>query len=378
VKSAFLRLSVALLLLPAARAARGEAVWALGNHLALLDAGTRTLVAPVATVTGTEDGTLSGVASNPANGNIYAIAYATDPDRTLVFRIDSSTGVATEGPTILGHRLSDIAYGANGKLYGVSTPCDFEDPSALFEINLQNGEATKKAQLDDGGGCLSPSYGALASNPQDGNLYYASFTGNDETFVQRIALSNFAVSTVIPADDAGVFPTAMVFRPDGSALLAEQSFFSSLSLTQGIADLGTASTVTAAGNVPHPAVGLSPANLACTPSPTAVCLNRGRFKVSVKYDARQTGNGQGAGKVLLESRDATKFWFFDPSNVELLVKVLDGCALNGKFWVFSAGLTNVGVELTVVDSKNSAQKVYNSPPNTTYSPKLDTGAFSCP
>jgi hypothetical protein len=370
--------AIALLLLPAARPARGEAVWALGNHLALLDAATRTLVAPVATVAGTAEGTLSGVASNPANGTIYAIAYASDPDRTLVFRIDSSTGVATEGPTILGHRLSDIAYGANGKLYGVSTPCDFDDPAALFEINVQNGTVTKKAQLDDGGGCLSPSYGALAANPQDGDLYYASFTGDDETFVQRIALSNFAVSTVLPADDAGVFPTAMVFRPDGTALLAEQSFFSSLSLANGIADLGSASTVTAAGNVTHPAVGLSPANLACTPAPTAVCLNRGRFKVSVKYDARQTGNGQGSGKVLLESRDATKFWFFDPSNVELLVKVLDGCALNGKFWVFSAGLTNVGVELTVVDSKNSAQKVYNSPPNTTYSPKLDTGAFSCP
>src|SRR4029079_8430467 len=139
----------------------------------------------------------------PANGNIYAIAYATDPDRTLVFRIDPSTGVATEGPTVLGHRLSDIAYGANGKLYGVSTPCDFEDPSALFEINLQNGEATKKAQLDDGGGCLSPAYGGLAPDPQHGNLYYASCTANDEPFVQRIALAGFAVSTVIAADDAG-------------------------------------------------------------------------------------------------------------------------------------------------------------------------------
>jgi hypothetical protein len=52
--------------------------------------------------------------------------------------------------------------------------------------------------------------------------------------------------------------------------------------------------------------------------------------------------------------------------------------LNNKFWVFSAGLTTVGVELTVVDSKNGAQKVYTSPQGTTYSPKLDTSAFSCP
>jgi hypothetical protein len=130
--------------------------------------------------------------------------------------------------------------------------------------------------------------------------------------------------------------------------------------------------------VSHPAIGLAPAVLACQPSPTAVCLNRGRFRVSVKYDARQSGNGQGAGKVLLESRDAAKFWFFDAANVELLVKVLDGCGLNNKFWVFSAGLTNVGVELTVTDSKNGTTRVYTNPQNKSYPPSFDTSAFSCP
>ncbi len=370
--------SALLLALLAAQPARGAAIWALGNHLALLDAANRSLVAPVATVTGTAEGTLSGVAAHPTSGVVYASAYATDPDRTLLFRVDTATGAVTEFPNVIGHRFSDIAFAANGKLYGVSTPCDFNDPATLFEINLQNGAATLKAQLDEGGGCLSPAYGALAVNPQNGDLYYASFNADDETFVQRIHLNNFAVETVLAGDPAGVFPTGMVFRADGTALVAEQSLFFSLSFPGGIDELGSVATATPAGNVSHPAIGLAPAVLACQPSPTAVCLNRGRFRVSVHYDARQSGNGQGAGNVLLESRDATKFWFFDASNVELLVKVLDGCGLNNKFWVFSAGLTNVGVELTVVDTKTGTPKVYSNPQNKNYPPNFDTSAFSCP
>lgn len=374
-------LGLALLLagvafLGAPTAGRTESIWALGNHLALLDAATRALVAPVAPITGTAEGTLSGVAAHPTSGNVYAAAYATDPDRTLIFRLDTTTGAVTEFPNVVGHRLSDIAFAGNGKLYGVSTPCDFDDPSTLFEINLQNGAATERAALSQGGGCFSPSYGALALHP-NGDLYYASFTLADETFVQRIRLDNFNVETVLAGDPAGVFPTGMVFRPNGTALLAEQSFFYSLALPGGLTPLGPATTATLAGNVSHAAAGLAPAAVGCQASPTAVCLNRGRFRVSAKYDASQTGNGQGAGRVLLESRDSTKFYFFDATNVELIVKVLDGCGINNKFWVFSAGLTNVGVELTVTDTKTGANKVYTSPQKKNYAPNFDTSAFPC-
>jgi len=356
--------------------ATADSVWALGSHLALLDDATQALLAPVATLTGTSEGTLSGVAAHPTNGTVYAIAYAVEPDRTLLFRVDTTTGAVTEFPNIVGHRLSDIAFAGN-KLYGVSTPCDDQDPAALFEINIQNGNASKKADLSEGGGCISPAYGALALHP-NGDLYYASFNDADETFVQRIDLSDFSLDLVLPGDEAGVFPTAMAFRDGGSALLAEQSFFYTLELPGGIEPLGAVSTSTPAGKVSHPAVGLAPATLDCQPSANAVCLQRGRFKVSAKYNATQSGNGQGSGKVLLESHDATKFWFFDPSNVELLVKVLDGCGLNNKFWVFSAGLTNVGVELTVTDSETGISKVYNNPQNKNYPPTFDSSAFSCP
>ena len=44
-----------------------------------------------------------------------------------------------------------------------------------------------------------------------------------------------------------------------------------------------------------------------------------------------------------------------------------------------SGLTNVGVTVTVTDTKTGAVKTYNSPINKTFAPVLDTSAFAtCP
>ena len=54
------------------------------------------------------------------------------------------------------------------------------------------------------------------------------------------------------------------------------------------------------------------------------------------------------------------FWFFDPANIELLVKMLDGSDINGYYWVFLGSLTNVSFELTVSDLETGTVKVYNN------------------
>ncbi len=43
------------------------------------------------------------------------------------------------------------------------------------------------------------------------------------------------------------------------------------------------------------------------------------------------------------------FWFFDPGNVEVSLKLLDGRPINGHFWVFASSLTDRPFTLTVVD-----------------------------
>jgi hypothetical protein len=111
-------------------------------------------------------------------------------------------------------------------------------------------------------------------------------------------------------------------------------------------------------------------------SATALCLSNGRFKVSATW---QTSTGSGNGTAVDLTSDTGYFWFFAASNVELVVKVLNACALNNQFWVFSGGLTNVAVTLTVTDTQTGAVRNYQNPQSTAYQPVQDTSAFAtCP
>jgi 6-phosphogluconolactonase len=115
----------------------------------------------------------------------------------------------------------------------------------------------------------------------------------------------------------------------------------------------------------------------CTASATVMCLNNGRFKVSATFDAGASGSGNAQAVGL--TADTGYLWFFNASNVEAIVKVLNGCGLNSHYWVFAGGLTNVQVTLTVKDTPTGITRTYTNPANTTYQPIQDTSAFaSCP
>jgi hypothetical protein len=59
--------------------------------------------------------------------------------------------------------------------------------------------------------------------------------------------------------------------------------------------------------------------------------------------------------------DTGYFWFFDPDNVETIVKVLDGTGLNGHHWVFYGALSNVEYTLTATDALTGASQRYFNP-----------------
>jgi hypothetical protein len=119
-----------------------------------------------------------------------------------------------------------------------------------------------------------------------------------------------------------------------------------------------------------------PSTLPCLPSTTASCLY-GRFKIEVTYDATPN-NGTGPGNVVLESDKSVKFTFFDPANIEMIMKILDACALNSKWWVFAGGLTDVGVAIKVTDTATGLFKNYSSKKGNLFQPFADTSAFPCP
>ena len=108
-----------------------------------------------------------------------------------------------------------------------------------------------------------------------------------------------------------------------------------------------------------------------------LCVNGHRFSVRADW---QTGSGtSGAGRPIPMTSETGYFWFFDPANVEAVVKVINGCALNGRYWVFAGGLTDVKVDLTVTDFENGAVKTYTNPQGKAFLPIQDTSAFAtCP
>lgn len=116
----------------------------------------------------------------------------------------------------------------------------------------------------------------------------------------------------------------------------------------------------------------------CTPDDTTLCLNQGRFQVRLAW--RRPNGETGVGHAVpFGSDDSGLLWFFTASNWEMLIKVLNGCGLNQRYWVFFAAVTNVQFTLTITDTDTGVSKTYENPQGMTAQTKTDTGAFAtCP
>jgi PKD repeat protein len=124
-------------------------------------------------------------------------------------------------------------------------------------------------------------------------------------------------------------------------------------------------------------VTIAPAATTCVPETTTLCLNGGRFQVTAAWRSLDGRSDNGTGTLL--TPDSGYFWFFDAANVEVVVKALNGCVINSNYWVFAAGLTDVEVTLTVLDTNNGTVQTYVNPLGTAFEPIQDTKAFAtCP
>jgi Calcineurin-like phosphoesterase len=114
------------------------------------------------------------------------------------------------------------------------------------------------------------------------------------------------------------------------------------------------------------------------PDTASLHLRQGRFNAEATW--RDFDGNTGAARVAGPAADASGlFWFFSPQNWELLVKVLDGCAVNHRVWVFAAGTTNVAYTLTVTDTQTGKTARYENPLGRRSPAVTDTSAFDiCP
>jgi hypothetical protein len=118
--------------------------------------------------------------------------------------------------------------------------------------------------------------------------------------------------------------------------------------------------------------------LPATTTTTTLSLNSSRFRVTLAARDQRTGN-TGSGQAIPQN---DMFGYFsipaltaDASNPEVFVKVLDGSGVNGYFWVFYGGLTDLEYNITVTDSRTGRVKVYNKAAGSACG-GFDTTAFS--
>ncbi|HEX2253286.1 MAG TPA: fibronectin type III domain-containing protein [Thermoanaerobaculia bacterium] len=121
-----------------------------------------------------------------------------------------------------------------------------------------------------------------------------------------------------------------------------------------------------------PATAVTGAAGTCTPDAETLCLLDGRFAVSV--DWTNQGNGEsGDGQAVPGTDQTGYFWFFNPANIELVVKVLDSPATNS-YWFFYGSLSDREYQISVTDTVSGETKTYHNAPGNRCG-QFDTDAF---
>jgi hypothetical protein len=113
--------------------------------------------------------------------------------------------------------------------------------------------------------------------------------------------------------------------------------------------------------------------------PTVACLGADdRFEVTLQFVENEGVQPQAAQANELTS-DTGYFTFFDPTNVEVFVKVLAACGINQHYWVFAGGATDRGVEILVRDTNNGLARRETSTLGQKFDTKNNTSALpTCP
>ncbi len=113
----------------------------------------------------------------------------------------------------------------------------------------------------------------------------------------------------------------------------------------------------------------------CVASGTVLCLNDDRFHLEARW--RNFDGDGGVGNVVTLTDDTGAFYWVDPQNIEVTIKVLDGREINNHFWVFYGALSNLEFRLVVTDTDTGECKEYVNTLGT-FASVGDTAAFFDP
>jgi len=113
----------------------------------------------------------------------------------------------------------------------------------------------------------------------------------------------------------------------------------------------------------------------CAAGANVMCLGDGRYRVQATFE--RGSEIRGIANAVDLSEESGLFWFFSPSNVEAIVKVLDGCGVNHHRWIYTTGLTDLRVLVMVADTQTGETATYLNEGGAAFAPVQDTEALSC-
>jgi hypothetical protein len=210
------------------------------------------------------------------------------------------------------------------------------------------------------------------------NSSYWVFYGALSTVEYTLTMTDTATGAVRTYFNASghlgsVADTSAFLVSGASPQAAKASVGSSAVPPAGALDRAVRTGLAEVRRVAHARPAASPASTtACTATATSLCLNGGRFRVEVEW--QDFSGNEGQGQAISLTSDTGYFWFFSAANVELVVKVLDGRALNQDYWVFFGALSTVQYQVKVQDTLTGRTTYYYNPPNTLAS-VADTSAL---
>jgi hypothetical protein len=111
----------------------------------------------------------------------------------------------------------------------------------------------------------------------------------------------------------------------------------------------------------------------CVPDATHLCFMSGTVSASAVF-----GGAASAAAVQPAGSLPGYFRFADPAAAEIVLQVVDGCAINNRIWVFAQAVSNAGWLLSLTDHQSGSQQSYSVPIGEYGTPVADIDAFPCP
>lgn len=233
-----------------------------------------------------------------------------------------------------------------------------EDPSGVIKLTREKYVAFESSQLatfgvereDGSSGEVSVEYMTLDGSATDG----VDYTG--------------ATGVLTWADGEQGEQTIDLVLVDDSEEEATETITVVLTNVTGGAELGRRDTASIQIIDDDRAEGL------CVSDEETLCLGNGRFQVTGQWT--DFDGNTGAFQMVAGTDDSGFAWFFDEDNLELLIKVLHGCPINGHYWVFFAATTNVAFTIEVTDLESGEVRIYSNPLGVSPETTTDTTAFA--